>query len=321
MAVINAKAADEWTEKDIAQAPYDLRRVEGPAYTGHILMVFRMLCESVFTSDFLYRMYIGKNQLPQVGRRARARARGGGGGAATAAAPPAPEPQRRRAVLMRAASNTLARRFSTGRATPTSPSAPTAAPRGRRQGQRPAPRWRAPCASALPPLPLPRRPARCCRLLNPPPRPPTHPPLSPRYSAVPDAPERPEPGVSKVDSPASPAARVRAALASLGAALPTAAGVKGKKLLPKVRPTILEYHAAYVSGERVACAPPPRLGQGEPGQDGPGSAARGGSGRTARPAAAGAERGGRCAGVASRGGANSARAPAPGALPACPQAR
>jgi hypothetical protein len=79
MAVINAKAADEWTEKDIAQAPYDLRRVEGPAYTGHILMVFRMLCESVFTSDFLYRMYIGKNQLPQVGRRARARARGRGG--------------------------------------------------------------------------------------------------------------------------------------------------------------------------------------------------------------------------------------------------
>jgi hypothetical protein len=44
MAVVNARPAHEWTEKDIAQAPYDLRRAEGPAYTGHILMVFRMLC-------------------------------------------------------------------------------------------------------------------------------------------------------------------------------------------------------------------------------------------------------------------------------------
>jgi hypothetical protein len=34
MPVVNAKAAEEWTEKEISQAPYDLRRVEGPAYTG-----------------------------------------------------------------------------------------------------------------------------------------------------------------------------------------------------------------------------------------------------------------------------------------------
>jgi hypothetical protein len=74
-----------------------------------------------------------------------------------------------------------------------------------------------------------------------------------RHSAVPDAPERPEAGVTKVDSPASPAARVRAALAALSATPPTAAAVKGKKVAPKVRPTILEYHAAYVSGESPWC--------------------------------------------------------------------
>jgi hypothetical protein len=43
--------------------------------TGYILTVFRMLCENMFTQDLLYRMYIGKNNMPQVRAHAHARAR------------------------------------------------------------------------------------------------------------------------------------------------------------------------------------------------------------------------------------------------------
>jgi hypothetical protein len=34
-----------------------------------------MLCENMFTQDLLYRMYIGKNNMPQVRAHAHARAR------------------------------------------------------------------------------------------------------------------------------------------------------------------------------------------------------------------------------------------------------
>ncbi|GBF95943.1 fatty acid amide hydrolase-like [Raphidocelis subcapitata] len=82
-------------------------------------------------------------------------------------------------------------------------------------------------------------------------------PEAPKTSGVPE-PLRPERGVIEVADPGSPAARVRAALAAIGApaaAAPAPAlgsprrGGRGKAAAKAARPTILDYHRAYLSGE------------------------------------------------------------------------
>ncbi|KAI8469633.1 MAG: amidase signature domain-containing protein [Monoraphidium minutum] len=86
-------------------------------------------------------------------------------------------------------------------------------------------------------------------------------PEAPKPTGVPELPSGPEPGAAPVPDAASPASRVRAALASLGITPPAAAprgvrqlrsggaGGAAAAAFAARRPSIMEYHHAYLSGE------------------------------------------------------------------------
>jgi hypothetical protein len=66
LSVRTLKPAGEWSDKEVAQAPYDLKHLHGPPLTGRALTAFRLLCENVVTKEVLYTFYMAKNQLPEV---------------------------------------------------------------------------------------------------------------------------------------------------------------------------------------------------------------------------------------------------------------
>lgn len=77
------------------------------------------------------------------------------------------------------------------------------------------------------------------------------PPLAPRYCGVPPTPDHNPEGTVPVEDAASPAARVRAALAALGVDESGRGRLEGvyPSSTAAQRPGILDYHAAYSSGE------------------------------------------------------------------------
>jgi hypothetical protein len=62
------KPVAEWTDKETAQAPYNLIALTGPVLTGFKLSLFRWGFENPFTRQLLYTFYTQKNQMPQVRR-------------------------------------------------------------------------------------------------------------------------------------------------------------------------------------------------------------------------------------------------------------
>jgi hypothetical protein len=73
-------AAESWTDKEAAQAPYDMKHLFGPQLTGYSLMAFRLMSENFVMKEVLYFTYSNKNALGKArlggGQRAqRARAR------------------------------------------------------------------------------------------------------------------------------------------------------------------------------------------------------------------------------------------------------
>ena len=66
MSSLQLKPAAEWSEEEVADAPYDLLALQGPQLVGLALSGFRAMCENYFTKEILYKVYIYKNRVNQV---------------------------------------------------------------------------------------------------------------------------------------------------------------------------------------------------------------------------------------------------------------